>query len=276
MAFLKNCNPHHHELYVTGFVTLGYIPFLCAYYYGDSGYFQSPLDTFYFTHGFTIIEGLIVSKIPYLSHRTTYRIFGTIFRFLIVPLNQKNHIVTEILLLAASIYFDRDRENHDKNLFESYFYSQQQLNQFKDLVVNDIPDGILIITSDLEKCLFANNSLASIIGGQLNEHSLHQSFEKFIIHESPDSQSTVDSSDSPPLKKNLSLILQDYVVKTLEQKKISFALAYTLPQKEKRIFETKIMPLVWDRQSAIAIIFHDITEQNTISEDSFDLYHGRG
>ncbi len=200
LVFLKKSNYKHQEIYTTAFVSLGYLPFLCVYYYGDAGYFESALDTFYFTHAFTIIEGIIINKMPYLSHRTTYRAFATFFRFLIVPLNQKNLIITEILVLAVSIYFDKDRENHDKDLFESHFYSQQQLNQFKDLVVNDIPDGILIITCDLNKCLFANNSLENLIGDKFCEHSL---FEKFVIHEATGSPNTVNLSKQSSPKRNL-------------------------------------------------------------------------
>ncbi len=263
VIFLRNFNPPHFEICITTFVILTYMPFLWVYFYKDGGYFENTLDTFYFTHNFAVVEALIVSKMPNLSHRTTYRILVTIFRLAMIPFNEKHLILNHILLLVISVHFDKDRENHDKKLFESHFYSQQQLNQFKDLVVNDIPDGILIVTSDLNKCLFANNYLASSI--KFDSNLLHQSLEKFVIHETPssDSRSTMDSSDNSS-KKNLLLILQDFS----EHKKVSFDFAYTaesiLPQK--RIFETKIMPLVWDKQSAIAIIFHDITEQNTILE----------
>jgi len=268
----------NHEIYITAFVTFIYAPVLIINYSGSIGYFNNVLDTFYFTYCFTFVEGLIASKIPYLSHKTFYRIAGTLLRFLIIPLNDKGFILMHGALLVTSIYFDYDRENRDKNLFESYIYSQEQLNRVKDLVVNDIPDGIVIVTSDLKKCLFANTSLISMFGDQL-QSNFHQSFQQFSIHQTlTDLQNTTMNSDheSPrqypdkPSKKTLFNILKSEAI--FENRKISYNLVYfdetssSLPEKEKRVFDTKILPLVWDKQSAIAIIFHDITQQNTILE----------
>ena len=86
------------------------------------------------------------------------------------------------------IYSDILQDKHSKHLITSYFAYKEQLTKFKDLVVRDIPEGIAIITQDLHRGLFVNDSFMTLFGGlssnvraQLGELSVDKSPDNNIL-----------------------------------------------------------------------------------------------
>jgi len=252
------------ETYTIILMLVSYLAALLNNYYGNYKIFENPFSSYYFGNGMGLTEAIIIFQTPQLSSRIIFRTLTMLFRFAIIPSEIPSFYVIQVVYFFVANYLDYNREMNDKKLFASYYHSKEQLNKFKDLVTHDIPDGIAIFTKDLKQCLFANNSFKSLLGERLvNTPYLSNNLETFIIHEAPNSErtETTSSSSSGPL--TLLSSLTSFLQLEDQNNKLTLNLEHIIT---KSIYETKAFELVWDEEPAIVIIFHDITQQNTILE----------
>jgi len=253
------------ELFITLFLGAIQAGYNLIYFNGDPQIYENIYNTYYFGHVNALFEGTISNRIPNFYYRTVFRIVLLSLRFLTIPIIDKGVIPSHILCCALTIYLDYDKEKHDQNLFGSYFHSREKLNKFKDLVVNDIPEGVVIMTQDLRRCLFANNSFIQLTR-KTCETEFHSSLAKFKIYEVSSSNSDIASenteSSASDSKLNLFSFLQSLSV--LRNSKVSCNLSFKISNTEESIFEAKVVSLVWDEHLAIGIILHDVTQQNAI------------
>ena len=274
----------HQETGITLFLIIFYIACLVVNYYGDTKHFDYPNDAFYFAYTVAIVEAAMTNRMPKFSYRIIFAISLLVIRQAIITPNDKSTIPMHILCQFFSIYLDFDREKKDKNLFGSYFYSRDQLSKFKDLVVNNIPDSIVIMTKDLNQCLFANNSF-NILNEGTYVSSIRSCLEKFRIQEIPSdfSLSTTErvanhNGRTQPQQQTLLNFLENYTISNISEglcnvvvyeKEDQYEMTEssvdpTISKSKGLIFEVKVMTLVWDEKPAIGVILHDITQQNTI------------
>jgi hypothetical protein len=137
-------------------------------YHEKVGFFANSLDSYYFGYNFCLFDRIVLSRIPTSQYRIIYSFCTMIIKILVIPFNDKTLPIIHIIYVFSGIYLDLDKEKHDRNLFQSYFNSKNQLEKFKNLVVNDIPDGIVIINQDLGQCLFTNKSFSLLTDSGLN------------------------------------------------------------------------------------------------------------
>ena len=277
----------HMELGITGFQIIFYFAAMITNYYGDTNHFSNSVDTFYFGYTCSVVEAAIKNRIPNFKHQVTFSLSCLLIREIFIPANDKSGIPVHLLMFAFTLYLDYDREKHDQALFGSYFYSKDQLTKFKDLVVNDIPDSIVILTQDITQCLFANSSFLSLADEDYNTN-LNIFLNKFWIQEalgdSSLSSERSTNASSPRAKQTLLNFIQNHLrsqktpnFPAHRTKKATCNVVYKrnrtmhavtsldqLEQAPEYSFEVRIMPLVWDEKPAIGVILHDITQQNTI------------
>jgi len=188
----------------------------------------------------------------------------------------KGIIPLHIMCCVLCTYWDYDKENHDRSLFGSYFYSKEQLNKFKDLLVNDIPQGIVILNQGLSKCLFANKCFLQLTEDGPLQNNLQASLNKFVMYDNSasncssennlDKPSTMNSSASSRKNETLFMFLknlqscQRLSCNLKLKKQVASALDLIEP-----VFEVKIIPLFWEEQQAIGVIFNDITQQDVMT-----------
>jgi len=274
------------DISITVFNIIFYFAAMIANYYGDTKHFDNSLDAFYFGYTCSYVEMTIKNRIPNFLYQVIFASSCFLIREIFIPAHDKSGIVVHLLMFGFSLYMDYDREKHDQTLFGSYFYSKEQLTKFKDLVVNDIPDSIVILTQDITRCLFANSSFLSLADGDYNSN-ISAFLNKLLVQEAlgDSSVSTERSTAASPTSKQTLLGFIKNIVRGKEAnhidegiKKTSCNVVYKrnsglgkavtsleqLEQTPEYSFEVKIMPLVWDEKAAIGIIFHDITQQNTI------------
>jgi len=160
-------------------------------------------------------------------------------------------------------------------LFSFYFNYKQQLLKFKSLVAQEIPEGIVILSKDIKQCLFMNNYFKNLFEDHQN---IVSQLSQFIFQEDLEQLkkgSFKSLQGIPENPRNLLNFLESEKTRNINSNS-SQEDSYNLTYKRKNIlngntqqyqsffFESKIMPLVWDNEPAIAIILHDITEQHTI------------
>lgn len=278
------------EFFVTMFCLLFFMSALSVYYLSDSGYFQNPLDSFFLAYAFANCERLYTPQIPTLNLRIFFNIAATVFRLLLIPANDKSIFLLQILYLGLTIYLEVDKERHDKDFFTSYYRNKEQLTKFKDLVVQNIPESIVIITQDLMKPLFVNNSFISLFKSSSTcSLDIRAQLSQFLIQENSKNSSQEDfiPGEEEPLKSPSKIQhLLNFIEGTIHQadrfipeNKFSCNIIYKKPhslgiqreyfsqedqQPEERTFEAQILHVTWDLEPAVAVILHDITQQHTI------------
>lgn len=269
------------EKVITIFCFLYYSSALLADYYGNTGYFDHASDAFYLSYAFALCERNIIDRIPKFSYRTAFSISLTILRLVAIPGHDKGLLVLQVVYLAVGIYLDMDKEKHSREFFLSYFKNKEQLDKFKDLVVQDIPESILIVSKDLMKSLFFNNSFKSLI--DLHPDSLlniHAQLDKFKVQDDSDASSQSLIEENVKKESSLFSFLNGIIHNNVEiplDKKFSCVLKYIKTDSpiqqiqaknssnhDQQVFEAKILHIIWDEQPAFAILLHDITQQNTI------------
>ena len=134
------------ETIITAVILLFYLCNLCAQYFGNSGYFDNPIDAFYFGSAFTIFERIIAPRIPKFAHRTIFSMLTVIIRTLVIPAHDVGVLAIGYVLTMMGIYLDADSEEKDQDLFRSYFSNRDQMTKFKHLVNDEIPEPLLSLT----------------------------------------------------------------------------------------------------------------------------------
>ena len=198
-SLLQNCQ----ESFITIFLIILHTAGLFVFFLWNPIALENGYNAFYCASAGAIFEHTVLNRIPSFQYRIIFRITVLLLRLFLVPVQEKAAILVQICCYGFSVYVDYDRENHGKKLFESCFYSKQQLNKFKDLVVNDIPEGVVILSQDLTKCLFANNSFIELVGQIPPPNNFFTILTKFTIYEIPNSNSGIKTEHSLHSSKDL-------------------------------------------------------------------------
>lgn len=241
---------------------MAYSTALMNHFQGHTQMFEDPYTSFYFGNCIGLTESIIINQVPQFSSRIVFRILTLLLRFCIIPLGMKGLYLVQMAFVFVSIYLDYNKEMHDKKLFGSYYYSREQLSKFKELVTSDIPDGIVILSRDLRKCLFANNAFKSLLAEENFTRGFPSCLKQFQIHQQPNSQRNETALESATFLSSLEDFLFEEST-TMTNQKLSLNLIQPATQ---AVFETKAFQLLWDEEPAVVIMFHDITQQNTILE----------
>jgi len=231
-------------------------------------FFSNPSDSYLFGVMAAFMERMTIERAPNLRQKIYYVVFTNLGRFMLVSPSQNMLYIANLAAMALSIVQDISRESVIKNLFFSYANYKKSYTKFKDLLVQDIPEGVLIISKDLTHDLFVNNSFQEIAGYR-NLADMKKCLYKFKIQ-----------SDNLPSNSTMTLLdlleTQQNIIFNNKQNKLSINLEYiqeenltTTSTRDNninpgRIFEAKILPIVWDEQPSLALILHDITQQQTI------------
>jgi len=225
-----------------------------------------------------------VEKIPNDKLKVAFGVLITLARLFIIRPPSIGVVLRHVSMTGLSIFLDLDREKLMKDMFFSYTNYKDQLAKFKDLVVQDVPESIAIMSKDLMKGLFINESFKVLSGSPEISH-IREYLKKLIIQASNENKEFSAKEDFLSSKFSLLNFLKtkfhhsDGESAEQSQQKISFNLVYRKQKvpnfsskqlieeetyDEEQIFEVKAFALTWDGEPSIAIIMHDITQQQTI------------
>jgi len=234
-------------------------------------FFATPIDSYYFSHATTLVGRIFAQKIPNLNHKIIFGILTTLARLAIVYPTKKAIYVREIIVLGLVLYIDMTQEKYEKDLFFQYSNYKNQLTKFRDLVVQDIPDGIAIVSMDLKRALFMNTSFQiSKKEGKIG--NIQDYLLEFIVQDTSQEGSTQTLRKSRILDAQSSTFYH-YLQENFKSESalMNTRLTCNVIHSAKAdcgepnsLFEAKAFPIMWDEESAIAIVMHDITQQQTI------------
>jgi len=258
-------------------ITIFFFIIYCFFTLGNSqdpqGYTTDPFDAFHMAHGLCFLDQLILSRIPNMKQKCIYRIASTLATVILIPPTTKTLFIMHSVHVIGAVYLDFQADKHSKTLFRSYFNYKNQLIKFKDLVVKDIPESIIILTQDLQNCLFLNNSFHQVFGTSTNLQ-VWSILRDFLLK---DDLQSAKNNDIDSHKPQTHRFFPQFLSKAVHswafdhsQDKLSCNLTYSQPlrsqdgSEQTHTFETTVIHIVWDEQPAIAVVLHDITEQHTI------------
>ena len=246
---------------MTIFWTALYFIGMNIHFQNSTGYFNSAEDAFHFGTVNAIFEALIYSRIPKLSYRVGFFTCNAVVRAIFMPPKDKSLLNIQAFSIFFAVFLDWDKEKLDKNLFKSYFNYKQQLLQFKNLVSQDIPEGIVIITKDLKECLYMNNFFKKLTGSE-NPKEITPELDHFVLQE-------FVAAEGSTVKQTLldflvTEVKNDDSLSDPENKKFCNVVYQKPGTPNNHVFEAKIIHIMWDEKPSIALIFHDITQQQTI------------
>jgi len=174
---------------------------------------------------------------------------------------------------------DYIREREDKTLFQKFYDYREGLTKFKNLLVSGLPTNVLIMSKCLKKQLFTNNCTQKTAG--LEEpldsanslQTIHKWLNNLIIDKSDRStgKESIESQDCQPRSSSLLYFLKDLsdkyvnIIDQKDQQRFQFNVKSQQRKSSDsspKAFEAQIFPLKWDQNDAIALIFHDVTEQH--------------
>ncbi len=272
-----------------------YLNGLYTNYNDDNGLenFKNPENAFYFGCYYGILERLVTERVCKPKYKVYHTIMASAIRLAVVFTLNPAHYILQVAWACVTIYLDMSQEKYNNHLFTSYFNYKEQLIKFKDLVVNDIPEGLAILSKDLLNNLFTNKHFNDIVSNprahirrQLDEFIIQDAIsdfdpksKDFILTQNNLTGGSPRARTSPFKNKTLLTFLQDKLASSenpcsiadfdqnrtfscrLSHIKNPFASA---DSRQEQIFEARIFPITWEKQSSIAIILHDITLHHTI------------
>jgi len=263
---------HNQELIITIFFIILHSACILIFFKWDPQMYNSSPNSYFAGSVNVLFESATANRIPKFTYRTSFRVLLMLARFILLPIEDQGIVIIQIMCCVFSVYLDYDREEHDQGLFESYFYSKEQLNKFKELVVNDIPEGIAVFSQNLTQCFFANNSFQGL--QEDFSRNLQAFLNRFTLYEISESTSKLTTEGSLPYLTNVKESLFNLILKFMTREnpstilqtkqKTKFNLRFNQEGKSESIFEAKLVSLFWDEKPAIAIILHDITQQDAI------------
>jgi len=192
-----------------------------------------------------------------------------IIRWTMIPadnyLTALNITFLELANLGVMYYYERNK----RFLFKKHFDYENELKKFRVLLTEHLPHNILILTKQLDKKLFANNSFTNHFKMEnLNQIKDLLSSLKINLNTLDQSSSSINDSSFTNITEPS---LLDYLHFTRVDKKSEGHITcfnverFDEDEGENRpTYEVKVFHLDWDGQSGIAIMLTDLTQQQTI------------
>ena len=265
----------HQEKIITGFCLFFLIFISVRIYYGQQGYMTHPSGAFYSAYAVSMLESLILPRIPWLSHKLVFGFVALLTRiYLMSPFGgSEAPFFFHIVWLVLKTYLEIHKENHNKRLFFSSLDSQEKFLQLKSLILHDFPQGLAIISQDLQRFCLINDEFKEITQSDRYQ-TIQAQFHDFKWKQdlSPQASSSSQNEDEKTLLHKLTLftwIQNQLAAKTDTYKKSACLFDYKRWSEEtkthsNRVLAVNLINTSWDCQPATAVLIRDITQQHAI------------
>jgi len=222
-------------------------------------FFQDSFNPIVFFIGYNsaLFQRLIETRLVRSSSAMMLYIGFFILRIAIITEFTLSALMVQLLLEVLLLISNIERERNIRKLFQSFYDYKQNLFKFKDLMTNYLPENIIIFSKDLTKTLFINETFQKSFACPDME-----SAKSFINNLNID-QETVHGIDIPSQVKTVESLLAKFSQSPdlLDNRKI---VTLNVRSENKEVYQAKILKLIWDQEEAIAVIFSDLTQQETI------------
>ena len=210
-----------------------------------------------------VILAFSVKNISYRIILQTTLIIGKVMSFNAHLRSQPSLYISLWCVSLLSIVFFFYHNQLDRDNFKTMFNAQQKLNKFQDLIANELPTSIIIISSDLKTIIYSNQCYKDNLSQSQDKEKQYKETIEFFKHLIVEK----DARNDIPIEQE-TMSLYDLVITTLktasesqspEIKAINIYATTTEDDNSKRYYEVKLQKIYWEQKSAYTIIMNDVT-----------------
>ena len=172
-----------------------------------------------------------------------------------------------VSLLSIIFFFYHNQLDRDN--FKTMFNAQQKLQKFQDLIVNDLPTSIIIISSDLKTIIYSNQCYKDNLSqSEDNEKQYDETIEFFkhlLVDKNARNNITLEGR---------TVSLYDLIIRATktssecpspERKATNIYATTTQDDNTKRYYEVKLQKIYWEQKSAYTVILNDVTHNQLLT-----------
>ena len=213
-------------------------------------------DAFIVGHICGTTERVLNVRLANLSYKIPYSIITILLRIILIPKIPVNLQVYQICLVFISMMINWSREKEEKSLFQKCYDYRESFTKFKNLVGSGLSTNIVILSKNLERQLFKNDSVMGIT--KIEE--ILEWLKKMVIERHSLSEF---SGFAGLLRQKKIMSVYDVLneLKNWENSSFQQKILFNAKQSSsERLYEIKVFPIVWDGEDAITVILNDMTE----------------
>lgn len=246
----------------------------------------NPIISKEFTQDNAIIQGYWLCLFHQLSlrHLTSFPyifaldIGALIFRSILIQSFIKAFpgiFILHVLFDLSLLYTYYRKEVRGRTMYSDILSQKEGTSKFKSLMVNSLPESIIIMDMSLTKELFANKAFQKVYRSSEASPNFKNDLKRtFLIKESLETADSLPLLVSRLINETPVVCLWDFLHQGLRSKlfKEEVFIIYgslIMPASQRssvkrRIFEIKIFCFAWDNEDAIAVVFNEVTHRETI------------
>jgi len=225
-------------------------------------FFQGNLTpfVFYIGYNFALFQRLIETRLVKSGSATALYLGFFVLRLTIISEFTAPALLIQVILEVLLLISNIERERNIRKLFKSFYDYKVNLLKFKDFITDYFPENIAIFNKDFSKTLFTNETF------QKSFECLNSNAREFIQNLKIDKESIQGFENTLGDKEDLGSAFKalSNLPETESKKIISFNVRSRLENLQKQVYQTKVLKLFWDQEEANAVIFSDLTQQETI------------
>ena len=229
---------------------------------------------------FAVVQIVLLNQFPRLKFKVVFMIVTLGLRYGVLGYLDESVfnidvIIRNILSDLFVIYVYYKSEKQEKAIFMDFFNYREELNKYKIIIENYLPQSVIVLDTQYQGPLFANKAFFRHFTSSLSDHEdereeskpispfIKNALNLLVPHANSfkcigKSLSTSKTGFSPANVKNfLNDLLEN---RFYESSAVSFTASYEL-QEQQKSFEVVLIPITWDIQDAVAIVLNDITDQ---------------
>lgn len=172
------------------------------------------------------------------------------------------------------VYVYYNSENQEKSIFKNFYNYREELKKYKLLLDNYLPQSLIILDTENQGSLFVNKAFSkhfdsySRVEDILHKEStpvtllINDALDFSIPHISSLKFLGSSKDANPTIKfKNLRELIKILLANKFFESSAVLLTASFHHSDHPKTFEVVVMPITWDIQDAVAVVIHDITDQ---------------
>jgi len=200
-----------------------------------------------------------------LTQTMLFELYAIIYKLILVHDRIDPRLLVTHSVLAVYVMLVIIKTNSlNRSFFVKLYNSRETLKKFKDFVADHLPSSLLILSKNQNKVLFKNKSFQQQF--DITEEDDSESILNKLgqIRIDPNSERTQSTSVSG----TLSVHITDFgYFLRIQLKNIAKPVSLNCSHEtdsQKKTFEVKILPMFWDGEESLALLFHDISHQEAL------------
>jgi len=257
------------------------------FFFFDQNFDNTSGGRLYFRgHGWAILEVIIIIRFFSFGHQLLGIFLALVLKIAIVgyldhQVFRADVILRLIFLDGFIIYTFHLVKKNERQLFHGFYKNREGLIKFKELLSEYLPQGIVVLNSDLTKILFGNKCFSNLFDTferdtedeshrTLNHRILENNnspkfmesliIDKKSIRECGSERYLENFKDIPNLGEVIAKLNKELY---LNENAWTLSASYT-HLNQNMLFEILLKKIKWDNYDAITVIFNDITFQEHI------------